>query len=107
MLDLIQNEFKKGNFDESKRLCLSSPNYIQNEEILNLLGLIELESNNTIKAIKYFKLTLKINPANVKTLNNIGHLLLRRKNHTLLLLCHLLQEEFPYLYSLLLYNQTD
>ena len=82
MLDLIQNEFKKGNFDESKRLCLSSPNYIQNEEILNLLGLIELESNNTIKAIKYFKLTLKINPANVKTLNNIGHLLLRRKKNS-------------------------
>ena len=81
MLESIQNEFKKGNFDESKRLCLSTPNYIRNKDILNLLGLIELQSNNAIQAIKYFKLTLKINPTNVKTLNNIGHLLLRRKKY--------------------------
>ena len=81
MLESIQNEFKKGNFDESKRLCLSTPNYIRNKDILNLLGLIELQSNNVIQAIKYFKLTLKINPTNVKTLNNIGHLLLRRKKY--------------------------
>ena len=82
MLESIQNEFKKGNFDESKRLCLSTPNYIRNKDILNLLGLIELQSNNVIQAIKYFKLTLKINPTNVKTLNNIGHLLLRRKKNS-------------------------
>ena len=81
MLDLIQNEFKKGNFDEAKKLCLSTPNYFQNKDILNLLGLVELQNNNAIEAIKYFKLTLKINPTNVKTLNNIGHLLLRRKKY--------------------------
>ena len=56
MLELIQNEFRNGNFDESKRLCLTTPNYLQNEDILNLLGLIEIQNNNQMEAIKYFKL---------------------------------------------------
>ena len=81
MLELIQNEFRNGNFDESKRLCLTTPNYLQNEDILNLLGLIEIQNNNQMEAIKYFKLTLKINSINPKTLNNIGHLLLLRKKY--------------------------
>ncbi len=81
MLELIQSEFNKGNFDEAKRLCLSMPNYVQDENILNLLGLIELQKNNYVQSIKYFKLTLNINPQNLKTLNNIGHLLIRKRKY--------------------------
>ena len=64
---------KNNKLPEAKEICLNIKDYSkENNEVLNLLGIIELNSKNYEISLKYFKEAIKINSDDPRIYNNLG-----------------------------------
>ena len=72
-INQVKSLIKNNKLPEAKEICLNIKDYSKkNNEVLNLLGIIELNSKNYEKSLKYFEEAIKINNSDPRIYNNLG-----------------------------------
>ena len=76
-----QEKFFEGDKEKAKRICLNLIQQKLDSDVLNFLGVIELSNKNYLESFKNFNKSLKVEPNNVKALNNIGNVLIAKNKN--------------------------